>query len=40
MLADPNLASPANIDAAVQMKNEPDAYKKRVRQLVRKSIEG
>ena len=40
MLADPNLASPANIDAAVQMKNEPDAYKKRVRLLVRKSIEG
>ena len=39
MLADPNLASPANIDAAVQMKNEPDIYKKRVRALVRRSVE-
>ena len=39
MLADPNLSSPANIDAAVQMRNDPDAYKKVVRQLVRKSIE-
>ena len=40
MLADPNLSSPANIDAAVQMKNDFNAYKKKVRNLVRRSIEG
>jgi len=40
MLVDPNLTSPANVDAAVQMKNDPDAWKKRVRQLARKSVEG
>merc|ERR1712072_292063 len=40
MLVDPNLDSPANIDAAVQMKNDPDAWKKKVRQLVRRSVEG
>ena len=40
MMVDPNLDSPANIDAAVHMKNDPDGYKKRVRQLVRKSVEG
>lgn len=40
MIVEPNLNSPANIDAAVQMKNEPEAYKRRVRALVRKSVEG
>jgi len=40
MLVDPNLNSPANIDAAVHMKNDPDGYKKKVRQLTRKSVEG
>merc|ERR1719223_744032 len=33
MLVDPNLNSPANIDAAVNLKNAPDEYKKRVREL-------
>ena len=40
MLADPNLSSPANIDAGVMMKGDPDGYKKKVRMLVRKSVEG
>lgn len=40
MLVDPNLSSPANIDAAVHMKNDPEGYKKKVRQLTRKSIDG
>jgi ubiquitin-conjugating enzyme E2 G1 len=39
MLVDPNLDSPANIDAAVQFKNDPKGYKRRVRELVNKSIE-
>ena len=38
MILDPNLESPANVDAAIQLKNDPTNYKKRVRQLVRKSI--
>ncbi|CAM9167357.1 unnamed protein product [Phaeothamnion confervicola] len=37
MLSDPNDESPANIDAAVQWRKERDAFKKRVRQIVRKS---
>jgi ubiquitin-conjugating enzyme E2 G1 len=40
MMVDPNLDSPANIDAAVHMRNDFDGYRKRVRQLVRKSVEG
>ena len=40
MLADPNLSSPANIDAGVMMKNDFEGYKKKVRTLVRKSVEG
>jgi len=39
MLVEPNLNSPANIDAAVNLKNAPDEYKKRVRELTRRSIE-
>jgi ubiquitin-conjugating enzyme E2 G1 len=39
MLSEPNFASPANIDASVQWKKEPEAYKKRIRKLVRKSQE-
>lgn len=40
MLVDPNLNSPANIDAAVHLKNDPEGWKKKVRQLTRKSVEG
>eukprot|EP00612_Vaucheria_litorea_P001904 CAMPEP_0171455412 /NCGR_PEP_ID=MMETSP0945-20130129/2317_1 /TAXON_ID=109269 /ORGANISM="Vaucheria litorea, Strain CCMP2940" /LENGTH=167 /DNA_ID=CAMNT_0011980647 /DNA_START=141 /DNA_END=644 /DNA_ORIENTATION=- len=39
MLSDPNDESPANIDAAVQWRKEKEAFKKRVRQCVRKSHE-
>lgn len=30
MLLDPNLNSPANIDAAVHLKNDPEGWKKKV----------
>lgn len=39
MLSDPNDESPANIDAAVQWRNDKAGFKKRVRQVVRKSQE-
>jgi ubiquitin-conjugating enzyme E2 R len=38
MLADPNFSSPANVDASVELRKNPDAYKKKVRKLVEKSI--
>jgi len=37
LLGDPNFESPANIDASVQLKNDPKAYKKRIKDLVRRS---
>jgi len=37
MLSAPNADSPANIDAAVQFREDQKAFKKRVRQCVRKS---
>jgi len=40
MLLDPNLDSPANLDAAKQYKEDLDGWKKKVRQLTRKSVEG
>jgi len=39
MLSDPNFASPANIDASVEWKDDQEGYKKRIRALVRKSQE-
>jgi ubiquitin-conjugating enzyme E2 G1 len=39
MLSDPNDESPANLDAAVQWRNDRAAFKKKVRQTVRKSQE-
>lgn len=39
MLNDPNDSSPANVDAAVQLRKEPEAYKKKVRRLVIKSMD-
>eukprot|EP00562_Extubocellulus_spinifer_P034906 CAMPEP_0178698688 /NCGR_PEP_ID=MMETSP0699-20121125/10665_1 /TAXON_ID=265572 /ORGANISM="Extubocellulus spinifer, Strain CCMP396" /LENGTH=197 /DNA_ID=CAMNT_0020344755 /DNA_START=301 /DNA_END=894 /DNA_ORIENTATION=+ len=39
MLSDPNDESPANIDAAVQWRNDRAGFKKKVRQCVRKSQE-
>lgn len=40
MLSDPNDESPANIDAAVMWRNDKPAFKKRVRDCVRRSQEG
>eukprot|EP00545_Synedropsis_sp_CCMP1620_P012387 CAMPEP_0119029494 /NCGR_PEP_ID=MMETSP1176-20130426/40547_1 /TAXON_ID=265551 /ORGANISM="Synedropsis recta cf, Strain CCMP1620" /LENGTH=168 /DNA_ID=CAMNT_0006985841 /DNA_START=699 /DNA_END=1205 /DNA_ORIENTATION=- len=39
MLNDPNDESPANLDAAVMWRNDRPAFKKKVRQVVRKSQE-
>ena len=39
MLNDPNPDSPANIDAAVMFRNNPDEYKSRVRSLVYETME-
>jgi len=39
MLNDPNCDSPANIDAAVQLRKNPEEYKKKVRKLVIKSAD-
>jgi len=39
MLSDPNDESPANLDAAIQWRNDRPGFKKRVRQCVRKSQE-
>ena len=39
MLSDPNDESPANLDAAVMWRNDRVAFKKKVRQTVRKSQE-
>jgi len=37
LLGYPNFESPANIDASVQLKNDPKAYKKKIKDLVRRS---
>jgi len=37
MLADPNFSSPANVDASVELRKSPEAYRKRVTKLVDKS---
>merc|ERR1739838_56771 len=39
LLSDPNLDSPANIDAAVKLKESPEEYKRVVRRLAEKSLE-
>lgn len=39
MLSDPNDESPANLDAAVQWRKDREGFKKKVRQVVRKSQE-
>lgn len=39
MLSDPNDESPANIDAAVMFRNDIAAFKKKCRQIIRKSQE-
>ena len=37
MLSDPNLDSPANVDASVELKNNPKTFKQRIRKLVRET---
>ena len=39
MLNDPNIGSPANIDAAIQFRDDPRGYKRKVRELVARTIE-
>jgi ubiquitin-protein ligase len=39
MLADPNTESPANVEAAKEFRERPQDFKKRVKDLVRKSVE-
>ena len=39
MLSDPNLESPANIDAATHMRDDIDGYKKKVKKLTQLSVE-
>lgn len=39
LLCDPNLDSPANVDAARVLKSNPKEYKRRVREVVAKSLE-
>lgn len=39
MLNDPNIESPANLDASLQFRDDYDNYKKKVRQLAAKSME-
>ncbi|KAK2196275.1 bifunctional Ubiquitin-conjugating enzyme [Babesia duncani] len=38
MLGEPNLCSPANVDAAIQLKSNPAQYRKRVQALARKTL--
>lgn len=39
MLNDPNIDSPANLDAALEMRDNFDAYKKKVRKLTQQSVD-
>jgi len=37
MLSDPNFESPANVDASIELRNNPKAYKARCRKIVRET---
>jgi ubiquitin-conjugating enzyme E2 G1 len=39
MLSSPNDESPANIEAAKEWRENPDAFKKRIQRIVRRSQE-
>lgn len=39
MLNDPNIDSPANIDAAVQYRDNQAEYRRRVRRLAQQSVD-
>ncbi|XP_055388836.1 uncharacterized protein LOC129617803 [Condylostylus longicornis] len=38
LLSSPNVDSPANVDAAIEMKTNPEVYKRKVRKLVEKTL--
>lgn len=38
MLSDPNYSSPANVDASVELRKKPEAFNKRVKELVARSV--
>ena len=40
LLTDPNNDSPANIEAAKMLKSNPKEYKRRVRRIAQRSVEG
>jgi len=37
LLSDPNISSPANVDASVEFRNKPQVYRERIKKLVEKS---
>lgn len=37
MLGDPNFSSPANVDASVELRRDPSAFKKRLAQIIQKN---
>jgi ubiquitin-conjugating enzyme E2 R len=39
LISDPNFSSPANVDASVECKNKYEDYVKRVKELVKKSLQ-
>jgi ubiquitin-conjugating enzyme E2 G1 len=39
MLNDPNIDSPANLDAALEYRDSREAYNKKVRKLTQQSVE-
>lgn len=39
MLNEPNIESPANLDAAKEFRDDRESYKKKVRKLAQKSLE-
>lgn len=39
MLNEPNISSPANVDAAVQFRDDPKGYRRKVREIVAKTME-
>jgi ubiquitin-conjugating enzyme E2 G1 len=40
MLSEPNVDSPANVDAAKQLRDDAKGYRRKVRECVERSLEG
>jgi len=38
MLSDPNFSSPANVDASVELRKNAESYKKRIKEMVKRSL--